>query len=328
MEIDGEDVIEARKKYTNQNIAKMQNAIYGILETLPKAIAGRFAIVMTGSYGRCEASEESDLDIFTIVDSKDDIDSFTEVATQLKDAISKIVPKNPGNTGTFGFGAIISIDEILEDIGGVNDNNRNITRRMLMLLEGKALVNPSKFNVYRKKLLETYIKERVDTGQIAKFFLNDIIRYWRTMATDYEFKTAKDDQDWGVRSIKLRFSRKLIYFSGIITAAETVEGTQAVKIKRVIKLLDHSPIDRIKEIGQERSPELTSELITYYRYFINEISKPEIRAILDNVHRKNRDKNDTYKDLRDKGVLFSECLTRWLKDIYPDHHQIHSAMLF
>ena len=322
------DVIEVQKLYTNQNILRIQAAIEGILSSLPEEVAGRFSIVMTGSYGRCEASQESDLDIFTIVDSKDVIKPYRTVTRKLKTAIAKIVPKNPGKTGTFGFGAIISIDEILKDIAGVNDTNKNITRRMLMLLEGKALFNARKFTEYRKQLLQTYIKDRVNSGQLAKFFLNDIIRYWRTMATDYETKTTNDDRDWGVRSIKLRFSRKLIYFSGIITAAETVEGTNAVKINRVVRLLDQCPIDRIQEIGRTFAPELTDELIEHYRYFISEISKPEVRATLDNMQRTGRAKNGTYKSLRDRGVLFSECLEHLLKAIYPPTHPIHSAMLF
>jgi len=322
------DVIEAQKQYTNQNIIKIQSAIEGILASLPDEIAGRFSIVMTGSYGRCEASQESDLDVFTIVDSKDIIKPFRAIARKLNSAIRKIVPKNPGKTGTFGFKAVISIDQILKDIAGVNDTNKNITRRMLMLLEGKALINHKKFTDYRKKLLEAYIKTRVDSGQMAFFFLNDIIRYWRTMATDYESKTTDDDRNWGVRSIKLRFSRKLIYFSGIITAAETVDGSHAVKINRVVKLLDQCPIDRIQEIGQIYAPELTGELIEHYRYFINEISKPDVRTTLDNMHRNNRVKNKTYIELRNRGRLFSECLANLLKSIYPPEHQIHSAMLF
>jgi predicted nucleotidyltransferase len=322
------DVIETQKQFTEENIKIIQSAVSEIIKTLPKNVTDRYSIIMTGSYGRFEASNESDLDTFIIVDSQDDVKALNDIAKNLEESVSKIIPKKPGSTGTFGFGAIVTIDAVLSDIGGVNDNNLSITRRMLMLLEGKALINPDKFESYRRQLLEKYIKDQVDPGQLAKFFLNDIIRYWRTMATDYEFKTYDERKDWGVRNIKLKFSRKLLYVSGIIAAAETVEGSQEDKIKTVIDLLELCPVERIRFIGR-KSPASTEILISHYRYFVEEISKPEIRSALNSiVDRKDRNKNPEYVNLRNRGKEFAVDLANWLKEIYPNEHKIHSAMLF
>jgi len=323
------DVIETQKAFTKKNITIIQAAVNEVIQSLPKEVSDKFSIVMTGSYGRSEASDESDLDIFTIVDREADIEVIQNIGGKLEASITKIVPNKTGSTGTFGVDAVLPIGNLLKDMGGIHDTNKNITRRMLMLLEGKALVNPAKFEDYRRQLLEKYIKDQVDHGELARFFLNDIIRYWRTMATDYEFKTHDERKDWGVRNIKLKFSRKLLYVSGIIAAAETVDGSQDDKIKKVTQLLELCPVERIQFIGTPRSPEITNELISHYCYFVEEISKPEIRTALNSIRdRKERNDNPEYVRLRDRGKQFSIALATWLKAVYADDHKIHSAMLF
>ena len=63
----------------------------------------------------------------------------------------------------------------------------------------------------RREILERYVANEIADHQLALFLLNDIIRYYRTVAVDYEFKTIEneDPKPWALRNIKLVFSRKL-----------------------------------------------------------------------------------------------------------------------
>lgn len=290
----------------------------------------RLTIVTTGSFGRGEASPESDLDLFIFFDSDKPADSLQDEKSAIKAVVDKHIRKGAGDTGTFGPDAVVKFDEMLKNLGGDKDFNMLLTRRMLFLLEGKWLYGEERFKSYRKDLLNRYIKEGDPERQISRFLLNDIIRYYRTITTDFEFKVTENSKSWGLRNVKLRFSRKLLYFGGVISIAQTAFDVQTEKNDSISRILDKTVLERVQDIGIENPH--TPEILKIYQDFLCTIECPKNREILEGVTKSNRAECHLFLEMREKSKEFSKVLDAWLKVQYPDGesspHPIHNALIF
>lgn len=314
--------------HINQNFTFTKDKLPIIRDELEKGLsqspyAEKMCIVVTGSYGRYEASSESDMDLFWFVDAdmpdvpeetlKDEIKIINEI-------IFKHVPKEAGSTGTFGPSAIVSQSELVGNIGGKKDSNENMTRRMLLLLEGTHLYNQDKFNQIRKNLIDKYIKVEQNPKQIPRFLLNDIIRYYRTIATDFEFKVSEDSKEWGLRNIKLKFSRKFLYFGGLIAVAELLDVHEIEQQKLKLEDIFNSTVfervflcaDKHNLMGE------MNDIFNLYSNFIEKISNPEIRAKLESTTKTERNDSDVYQELRIDGIKFSEGMEDFLHKAFKE----------
>ncbi|SEA52332.1 nucleotidyltransferase domain-containing protein [Marinobacterium iners] len=317
--------ITAAKKYTGSQLQVLRQEIAQCLSGSEYSDA--ITVVTTGSYGRGEATAESDLDCFILFDR--DLPAEDVISKELEaisDVMTRHIEKSAGDTGTFGPDARIRFSDMLVNIGGQHDTNESLTRRLLFLLEGTWLFNEQSFTEYRQQLLEKHIKSGSPDEQVPRFLLNDIIRYYRTIATDFEFKTSESKKSWGLRNIKLRFSRKLLYFSGIIVAAELKGLEREDKIQRALELFDQTGLQRLQGLGEELNA--TNEILKTYESFMAHLSQPVVRAALDKVQKEQRMQCPEYKALRTVSHEFSCALHEWLKEKYGVGHPIHHALVF
>ncbi len=176
-------------------------------------------IVVCGSMARMEMSSASDFDYLIVAHGLvEDASRLRTFRKACDEWCKQRAIHPPGKTGVFG--RIVSGAELVDQIGLELDTNASLTRRVLVLEESVSLLEPK----LHRKLVEVIIgrylyEEHGNASGPPRFLLNDIVRYWRTIAVDYEAKVWRDLKvdGWGVRYLKLRISRKLTFVSALVS---------------------------------------------------------------------------------------------------------------
>jgi hypothetical protein len=307
--------IERARTYSEERLMLLRTAIKDL-------VPADEMVVINGSFARREASAGSDID-FYIVTCGAEI-STPEWAVAVKDAIAAIVPVSPAEGGAFA--QVERLDTLIRNIGGEYDDNHNLTRRMLLLLEGECLFNEAGLKDIRRKILERYIADGITDHQLALFLLNDVVRYYRTMAVDYEFKTVEtlEAKPWGIRNIKLIFSRKLLYASGLFSVGMTADRTRSRKISELEMLFDLPVIDRmIKICGASNA----GNVLKSYDHFLSKLENEETRSHLKRLDRDGRS-DPIFRELKNEGHHFTRELLKLFERTFDTTHPIRKAIIF
>ena len=326
--------IAQARRHSEEVVQRIRADLHALLDASPHR--DRLTVVASGSYGRDEACLESDLDYFVLLDGCR-ADDIREEKLAIKAVIDRYIAREPGDSGLFGGEATQGFAQLVEHIGGSLDTNQSLTRRMLFLLEGRSLYGDERFASLRRRLLEAYIGKGSKDKSICRFLLNDVIRYYRTITIDVQHKACVDKKAWGLRSIKLKFSRKLLFFAGIIAIAETArEPARDARIERMLALLELPALERIHHIAcaDANGPlaaglaAKTRKIFAIYEFFLRQISEPANRRELSEIREENREDSDLYMELRQSSKTFSRTLFDWLREKYAEEHPIHNALVF
>lgn len=281
-----------------------------------QALSSDMSIVLFGSWARDELTEGSDDDWAVLVSrafGAYDLDVVQAMA--LAQAHLGEEGKKPGSQAVFGvpFG----VDGLIEQIGLDADTNRNLTRRMLLLLESREL----RGTIHAKccsDVFERYLRFGVKNNRPPRFLLNDLVRYWRTICVDFEGKHADsggDDPKWVTRNAKLRTSRKLLFVGGLLPIL-LCHLRQADEMHDFLTTwLTASPLDRVAAafIHYEAIDEGARAFAAYDRW-IEIMQNDAARDELKTLRAATRDGSDVWQEIRSIGESLQRGLTALLFD--------------
>lgn len=300
------------KEYSDKKIGALRDD-FSIYNKAP------ICVVAVGSFARREATQLSDLDYFVITD---DETLGRDVLSRFPEFLKKHNIKSPTTGGAFG--GLTRQDELIQNVGGKDDDNDSLTKRLLFLMESDYLVGSDKYLEIQDKLINIYVKDSITDHQICRFLLNDLIRYYRTICVDFEYKTCELSKSWGDRNIKLMFSRKLMFFSGLLIVAYTAQSTASQK-KTVLKyLLNQTPINRVKKICGGRA----DTALHLYSEFIGCIGDKKIRQTLNKTTMDRKTHFEVFRVQKNRGHHFTWALSKLLTDTFDEAHPIHLALKF
>lgn len=153
------DHIASALKYSEQRISRLEQRF------AEQPAISECSVVVVGSYARKEAEALSDCDFFVIAPKKE---GSAKVLSAVRAIVEEEVGKLPSAEGSFNEVEVRG--ELGGQIGGQDDTNDLITRRILFLTEGACLSGKELFADERDRLLNRYIRPEITDHQLALFF--------------------------------------------------------------------------------------------------------------------------------------------------------------
>ena len=239
--------LERARAHSERLIDTAKQTIEKYFSDIHEPLAGLcFAVV--GSVGRREALEASDFDVVPIAADSAQLERYSGRDAELRRALSSAlgVKVSKGEDLT----QATSIDQLVEvnSIGGSLDTSGRLTKRVLLLTESAQAGGLLPIRDVRKSILDAYADQERTSGRHVFTLCNDIARYYKTLCIEYKAKIDEADKDWCTRNIKLRHSRKLWYFSNIVTVAKLADvypqGEKGFK-KALLNSFEASPVERL-----------------------------------------------------------------------------------
>jgi hypothetical protein len=288
------------------------------------------SVVVFGSMARDEMTTGSDVDWTLLIDGQADPlhrDVSNYVASQVYAAF-----KGPNPQGTFG-GMAFSHD-IVHQIGGQDDTNDNITKRILLLTESRPIGPSGAYERVIRNVLCRYIDDDASFSpksskkefSIPRFLLNDVVRYWRTMAVDYAHKRrARDGKVWAIRNVKLRMSRKLIFVSGILTCyschlkprfavEKSLFGTKEAQLplkSHLVHYVEMTPLEILAEALLDHArPDTARTAFDAYDAFLRTTNDADSRKHLETLSIEDAENDPLFSQMLEISHRFQESLTK------------------
>ncbi len=180
------------------SLCKYRDASLKVREELDTVLSAKIpnyatedaGLVVFGSLARGEWTSKSDLDWTYLIDGEANADHL-KISQRVHEILEDNKYSEPGPTGTFGN--MTFSHDIVHQIGGQSDTNQNTTQRVLLLLESCSIGKRSEpHGRVIRAVINRYLEEddhhlTSDSKRyrVPRFLLNDIVRFWRTMAVDF-----------------------------------------------------------------------------------------------------------------------------------------------
>ncbi|MGA2219345.1 MAG: nucleotidyltransferase domain-containing protein [Terracidiphilus sp.] len=278
-------IIEERRQSSDERFERLRESL-----TQALAICADVACVYaTGSFGRREASEHSDIDLFIV--SLSDYDKEKRVDRSRLSKLNEILLKAElirasrelkfrefSQDGRFLTNH--TARKLIESTGNQYDDAENtFTARLLLLLESRPLVGGEVHARVIDDVIARYWREFPDHYDrfMPTFLANDILRYWRTLCLNYEANTSEetssDRAKRKIKNYKLKHSRMLTCYSAVLYLLFVYDRGGTITPEDAQTMTSLTPTARIEFVANELNGSKPSacicDLLDKYERFLN-----------------------------------------------------------
>ena len=274
------NLIDERKRVSEDRINLFKDAVLSLPRISNHA---DLCIYVTGSFGRLEASEYSDLDLFFVKESDPGNDEESCVHDSLMDALkSKCRDMGfPEFSGDSEYLEVHYLKDMRDNLGGRDDDYQNLfTARLLLLLESLPIYNELLYENVLGEITSSYFRDYEDHEEDfhPTFLVNDILRFWKTLCLNYEHRrnapaaNEEETRKSSLRNLKLKFSRMLTCFSLVIPLSVPRDS---IGPEECIHLMQERPLERLKTVAtRSKNPKLWYTIAGEYSWFLDLTGRP------------------------------------------------------
>jgi len=174
-----------------------------------------------------------------------------------------------------------------------------------------------------KAVIRRYLEQEVrlyegNMYKVPRFLLNDVVRFWRTMAVDFARKqTDRGGKGWGIRNVKLRMSRKLIFTGGMLTCfscpllprSKNQDDLQ-VLISHIEARTQMSPLAILAQACLDGYTDAATSkvLFTQYDAFLQLINQDSTRKKLENLRAEDAGRSKVFQQAHQISLEFQKGL--------------------
>lgn len=297
-----------------------------------KSLIGEDACVYaTGSFGRLEASEYSDLDLFIVglpkSTDRSDADYMESRLSRLNEICIKadlIEATRALRIQEFdGDGRYLVHYPVRQLVGSLgtpeDDANNTFTARLLMLLEGRALIGLKPYEEAIGDIIAAYWRDYEDhkSSFLPAFLANDILRLWRTFCVNYEARTANIPREKNLKrrlkNYKLKHSRLLTCYSALLAMTHSFNEKETLSPQDMFHICGMTPIERIQSLLEtstaQQSHVALSRALSKYVQFLEVTNEPEALLL------KKFDDSKMRSNLMQDSYAFAEAIFEALQQI-------------
>lgn len=284
--------ISDRRSYTKQTVQTLREKLREA-ETIAD---GKACVYATGSFGRCEASKYSDLDLFIVGkrDGKPGLDG--KEGSQLK-RLDEICIKAdlidvarllefPDFSDDGRWLTHYSTHEFTKTLGTPQDDVINtFTARLLLLLESCALIGKEVYAEAIDDVVEAYWRDYQDhkSDFMPAFLANDILRLWRTFCVNYEARTNREPDEkkaeGKIKNYKLKHSRLLTCYSALLYLLAIYIRNKTVGPRDALEMIKMTPTQRLEWLIEQpdlsRARDAVVQLLKQYEVFLETVNVPK-----------------------------------------------------
>lgn len=270
--------------------------------------AKTFTVAVAGSFGRMEASKQSDLDFMIFSTAALSSESKTLIIEGIRECSTAFNVTLPDSNGVFG--RITQYGKLISRIGARDETIHDLAERMLLLMESRALYNKEIYQTTIESVLSGYLwGMENDPTKEALFMLNDVIRYFRSVCVHYQPGFWRQGNEWAIHGVKLWHSRIIMYGGLLLTILNaSIKPDKVAYLRRMVVL---SPLERIISVYQEANDDEYEKVLKLYDAFLERVQDDGFREKLA-IPYEYRYSSNEYQEMKSSSLALMRELARFV----------------